>query len=86
MLDGAVKVVKTDLGTLALSGVNTTGGTAVNSGTVQVSQDANLGAASGALSLDGGTLAATASFDTGRAITVGLGDGGINVAAGPTWA
>ena len=27
--------------------------------------DANLGAASGALSLDGGTLAATASFDTG---------------------
>ena len=61
-------------------------GTAVNSGTVQVSQDANLGAASGALSLDGGTLAATASFDTGRAITVGLGDGGINVAAGPTWA
>ena len=87
VLDGAVKVVKTDLGTLALSGVNTyTGGTAVNSGTVQVSQDANLGAASGALSLDGGTLAATASFDTGRAITVGLGDGGINVAAGPTWA
>ena len=83
VLDGAVKVVKTDLGTLALSGVNTyTGGTAVNSGTVQVSQDANLGAASGALSLDGGTLAATASFDTGRAITVGLGDGGINVAAG----
>ncbi|WZB71961.1 autotransporter-associated beta strand repeat-containing protein [Achromobacter xylosoxidans] len=54
VLDGAVKVVKTDLGTLALSGVNTyTGGTAVNSGTVQVSQDANLGAASGALSLDG---------------------------------
>ena len=43
--------------------------------------DANLGAASGALSLDGGTLAATASFDTGRAITVGLGGGGINVAA-----
>ena len=65
VLDGAVKVVKTDLGTLALSGVNTTGGTAVNNGTVQVSQDANLGAASGALSLDGGTLAATASFDTG---------------------
>ena len=82
VLDGAAKVVKTDLGTLALSGVNTyTGGTAVNSGTVQVSRDANLGAASGALSLDGGTLAATASFDTGRAITVGLGGGGINVAA-----
>ena len=40
VLDGAAKLVKTDLGTLVLSGINTyTGGTAVNGGTLQVSQD-----------------------------------------------
>ena len=51
---------------MVLSGVNTyAGGTVVKSGTLQVAQNLNLGAASGALSLDGGTLAATASFNTG---------------------
>ena len=40
------------------------------------------GALAGALSLDEGTLATTASFDTARAITLGGGDGSINVAAG----
>ena len=45
VLDGAAKLVKTDLGTLVLSGINTyTGGTAVNGGTLQVSQDSNMGA------------------------------------------
>ncbi|MBR8657697.1 autotransporter-associated beta strand repeat-containing protein, partial [Achromobacter sp. Marseille-Q0513] len=43
-LAGAAKLVKTDLGTLVLSGVNTyTGGTAVNGGTLQVSQNSNMG-------------------------------------------
>ena len=83
-LVGAARLVKTDLGTLTLSGVNTyTGGTAVKSGTLQVSQNLNLGAAAGALSLDGGTLAATASFSTARAITLGVGSG-INVVGGAT--
>ena len=42
-LVGAARLVKTDLGTLTLSGVNTyTGGTAVKSGTLQVSQNLNL--------------------------------------------
>ena len=68
VLDGAAKLVKTDLGTLVLSGINTyTGGTAVNGGTLQVSQDSNMGALAGALSLNGGTLATTATFDTARA-------------------
>ena len=83
VLDGLAKVVKTDRGTLTLGGVNTyAGGTAVNGGTLQVSRDENLGALAGALSLDEGTLATTASFDTARAITLGGGDGSINVAAG----
>ena len=44
------KLVKTDLGTLVLSGINTyTGGTAVNGGTLQVSQDSNMGALAGAV-------------------------------------
>ena len=55
-----------------LSGINTyTGGTAVNGGTLQVSQDSNMGALAGALSLNGGTLATTATFDTARATTLG---------------
>ena len=71
-LAGAAKLVKTDLGTLVLSGINTyTGGTAVNGGTLQVSQDSNMGALAGALSLNGGTLATTATFDTARATTLG---------------
>ena len=64
VLDGAAKVVKTDLGTLALSGVNTTGHGGQQRHGAGI-PDANLGAASGALSLDGGTLALAASFDTG---------------------
>ena len=38
------------------------GGTTVNGGTVQVARDANLDAAAGAVTLDGGTLAASAGF------------------------
>ena len=83
VLDGAAKLVKTDLGTLVLSGINTyTGGTAVNGGTLQVSQDSNMGALAGALSLNGGTLATTATLDTARATTLGAGGGSFNVAAG----
>ena len=58
-----------------------TGGTAVNSGTLQISQDANLGNAAGALSLDGARWPPPRSFNTARATTLGAGGGGINVAA-----
>ncbi|WP_052071784.1 autotransporter-associated beta strand repeat-containing protein [Sphingopyxis sp. MWB1] len=66
---GAARLVKTDGGRLILSAVNSyTGGTAVNGGTLVVSADANLGAATGALSFDGGTLHSIASFASTRVV------------------
>ncbi|MCZ4094703.1 autotransporter-associated beta strand repeat-containing protein [Sinorhizobium psoraleae] len=71
--------MKTDLGTLVLSGTNTyTAGTAINGGTVQISADANLGAAGGALSLDGGTLRNTAAVASSRTVTLNAGGGTFN--------
>ncbi|AEG50605.1 outer membrane autotransporter barrel domain protein [Sphingobium chlorophenolicum L-1] len=71
-LGGAgVQLVKTDLGTLTLGGVNSyTGGTLVNGGTLRISADANLGDVAGGLTLDGGTFNSSASFSSGRAVTL----------------
>jgi fibronectin-binding autotransporter adhesin len=70
-LAGTGGVQKTDLGTLVLNGTNTyAGGTTVQAGTLQVSSDANLGAASGALTLGNGSLHTTASFQTNRAVSL----------------
>ncbi|TIT85363.1 MAG: autotransporter outer membrane beta-barrel domain-containing protein, partial [Mesorhizobium sp.] len=75
-LAGSTQLVKTDLGTLVLNGTNAyTGGTAINGGTLQVSADTNLGAAAGALTFDGGTLSNTASFTSGRGVTLLAGGG-----------
>jgi fibronectin-binding autotransporter adhesin len=66
-LTGAAELVKMDPGTLILSGINSyTGGTTIREGTVQVSADNNLGAAAGAVTLDGGTLRTTADFTVAR--------------------
>ncbi|MET3654872.1 beta strand repeat-containing protein, partial [Dyella japonica] len=79
----ATALTKSGAGTWVLTGANTyTGGTAINSGTLQVASDANLGAATGALSFNGGTLATTATFTSGRATTLNAGGGTIDVASG----
>lgn len=68
-LTGTSQLVKTDLGTLVLTGTNTyTGGTALNGGTVRIASGANLGDATGGLSFDGGTLNTTADITSGRSV------------------
>lgn len=70
-LTGASKLIKSDYGTLVLTGANTyTGGTDVQFGTLSVSSDANLGAASGALTMKGGTLATMGNFTSARNVTM----------------
>ncbi|MDH2402039.1 autotransporter outer membrane beta-barrel domain-containing protein [Bradyrhizobium sp. SSUT18] len=71
VLSGNTQLVKTDLGTLVLTGANTyTGGTAVQGGTLRISSDANLGAASGGVTLDSGTLQTTASIASNRLVSL----------------
>ncbi|WP_043195739.1 autotransporter outer membrane beta-barrel domain-containing protein [Bordetella bronchiseptica] len=75
-IGGAGALVKEGLGTLVLDGDNQYGGgTTVNAGTVQVARDANLGAAGGAVRLQGATLASTGSFASARALTLGAAGG-----------
>ncbi|MET3648988.1 autotransporter domain-containing protein [Phyllobacterium ifriqiyense] len=70
-LDGASRLVKTGAGSLVLTGNNTyTGGTRIASGTLWLWSDANLGASSGGITFDGGTLATTAGFKSSRSITL----------------
>ncbi|MHA4838718.1 autotransporter-associated beta strand repeat-containing protein [Sphingopyxis sp. MSC1_008] len=84
-LAGASQLVKTDSGTLVLSGANSyTGGTAINGGTVQIASNANLGSAAGGISFDGGTLNTTATFTSNRAISV-AGAGTINTNGATFW-
>ncbi|MBB6425784.1 autotransporter-associated beta strand repeat-containing protein, partial [Sphingopyxis sp. JAI128] len=66
---GAVRQIGS--GTTVLTGTNSyQGGTSITAGTLQVSSDANLGAASGGLTLSGGRLNTTASFTSGRAVAL----------------
>ncbi len=79
------QLLKTDAGTLVLAADNTYGGgTAINGGTLQIARDANLGASLAALSIDGGTLATSASLTSNRAIAL-AGDGAINTATGTSF-
>ena len=79
---GGTAIAKVGNGRLVLSGSNSySGGTAIEGGVLQISADANLGAASSGLSLNGGTLATTASFASFRPVTLN-GAGGFDVATG----
>ncbi|WP_407051591.1 autotransporter-associated beta strand repeat-containing protein [Methyloraptor flagellatus] len=71
VISGTGTVTQAGTGTLTLSGTSTyTGGTTVSAGTLQISANANLGDASGGLTLAGGTLATSADVTTGRTITL----------------
>ncbi len=73
---GASSLIKSDTGTWVLMGNNTyTGGTFLNGGTLAVANDGNLGAASGAMTFNGGTLQNTAAFLTSRSVTLNTGAG-----------
>ncbi|MBN9541180.1 MAG: autotransporter-associated beta strand repeat-containing protein, partial [Alphaproteobacteria bacterium] len=83
-IEGSGRLVKAGNGTLTLSGSNThTGGTAIGSGTLAVASDAALGAAGGALAIEGGFLQTTASFSTARTTSL-LNGGGFDVDYGTT--
>jgi len=70
-LTGTAQLVKTDLGTLVLTGTNSyTDGTAINGGTLRISSDDNLGAAAGSLSFNGGTLNTTADIVSARDVAL----------------
>jgi len=73
-------------GTIVLDGTNTyTGGTAIHDGVVQISSDANLGAAGGGIALSGGSLHTTGDIASTRAITTTSGAGGFDVDTGTTF-
>ena len=80
---GAARLTKSGAGLLILGGANSySGGTLVNGGTLQIGADASLGAAAGALVLDAGTLATTASFASARNITLGENGGTFSTGTG----
>ncbi|BEI41412.1 hypothetical protein PHIN9_13430 [Polynucleobacter sp. HIN9] len=67
-------LTKTGAGILILSGANTyTGGTTVSAGTLQISADNNLGAASGGVTLAGGKLLVANTISTARNIVLSTG-------------
>lgn len=79
-------IVKVGADTAVFSGLNTyAGGTEINDGTLEISQDANLGELGGQVTFDGGVLLITDDIpNMVREMTVNAGGGAINVDGGIT--
>ncbi len=85
VITGAGSVIQNGTGALTLTGTNTySGGTTISAGTLSISAEANLGAASGALTFDGGTLQVTGTglTSTSRTINWGANGGGFDIVEG----
>ena len=71
VLSGTGGIAKAGAGTLQLSGNNSyAGGTFLTAGILKVTADNNLGASTGALTFNGGTLQFGSGFNTARSITL----------------
>ncbi|OYW22074.1 MAG: hypothetical protein B7Z52_00010 [Burkholderiales bacterium 12-64-5] len=82
-ISGSGRVVKEGTGSITLSGTNTyTGGTTINAGTLRVSSDESLGAASSTLTLNGGTLSGGGTFTVARAVVLGSNGGTFSAISG----
>src|SRR3546814_14377576 len=71
LLTGNTQLVKTDAGTLVVSGSNSyTGGTAIEGGTLAISADVNLGDAAGDMTFGAGPLQTTADLESDSAVSL----------------
>ncbi|QRF60815.1 autotransporter-associated beta strand repeat-containing protein [Variovorax paradoxus] len=86
-LTGAGGLVKEDLGTLVLGGTSSyAGGTTIKGGVLQIASDANLGAATGGLALEGTTLHVTGDSAGTRTVSLGTGSNSFDIDAARTLA
>ena len=84
VISGSGQFIKSGTGVLQLTGANTyTGGTLVRNGVLWVTSDAQLGAPSAGVTLDGGTFRVSQSFGSARPFNL-VGSGRIEI--DPSWA